>query len=186
MKKRKVSVIFLVFVCLLLLMGCGNKQLSQEAQKICGDWAYIHDRDTTVVSFDKNGKAKYEGKKYTFTCDDTFVYLKNKDGEQKLRYVMDGDKMFLYKNTEYKFCGEGEPDGIIGSWESTENWKFEFTENGTFLEDGYFPGLYIMTENSGVKLVYNDQFEDTLCYYHVDGNTLVLEYPWPMVITGTK
>ena len=35
--------------------------------------------------------------------------------------------------------------------------------------------------DSSFKLMYIDHFEDTVCYYTLDGNVLMVEYPWQMV-----
>lgn len=190
MKKRNLLPVVLLLQIVLLLAACGKQgaPLSEEAKAICGDWAYIHDRDTTVFSAKENGTAKYEDEKYSFTCEDGFVVLTSKKGEiSRLRYRLDDEGMLLYKNTEYTYSGTGEPNGIIGQWSSAENWTFEFTDSNTFMEDGYFPGVYTVdAENGTFTLVYNDKFEDTLCYYHTEGNKLYIEYPWRMVPTGTE
>jgi hypothetical protein len=70
---------------------------------------------------------------------------------------------------------------------SGEKMVLLFTDKGTFLEDGYFPGYYTVDEaNSTLKLVYNDQFEDTICYFRLEGDKLYIEYPWPMVKMSSK
>ena len=70
--------------------------------------------------------------------------------------------MYLFQNTTYTFDGEGVPDGLVGQWTChPKNWKFEFTDSGTFLEDGYFPGNYVIDEKSKtLKLIYNDQWSN--------------------------
>ena len=105
---------------------------------------------------------------------DEFIYLTKEPN---------GDKLYIYEQTTYKYDGEGEPEGLIGQWSCAEKkWKFEFTDDGTFMEDGYFPGYYIVDEAEGsFKLIYNDRFEDTVCYYNITGDELLLEYPWCMV-----
>ncbi len=192
MRKRKNMLIPLICTVLLLVTGCGStgkNAISEEAKAVCGSWAYIHDRETEVVRFQENGSAKYEDEKYTFNSDGTYITLTDKQqGTQKLRYLVDDEGMYLFKNTIYKFTGEGEPENLIGVWQDeTTGWSFQFTEEGTFLEDGYFPGTFTADEKAGiVKLMYSDQFEDTVCYYHVEGNTLYMEYPWRMVHTTKK
>ena len=191
MKKTKVLSTFFVVV-LLLLTACSKKEkvaLSEEAAKICGSWAYIHDKDTAIAVFRKDGTAQYEGKDYTFDCESMFIKLTNTDGEIiQLRYALDDEGMYLYSNNTYTYSGDGEPNGLVGEWTCAEkNWTYSFTEAGTFIEDGYFPGYYtIDNKNSTFKLVYTDQFEDTVCYFQMEDNKLHIEYPWRMVKISDK
>lgn len=182
--------IFAVVFMLLLMTACGNDTTkSNEAQGILGSWAYTHDKETAVAIFRKDGTAQYEGKNYSFKCDSQFIKLKDKDGETiQLRYSLDDKGMYLYSNNTYTFSGEGEPNGLVGEWSCAEkNWSYSFTENGTFEEDGYFPGSYTVdNENSTFKLVYDDKFEDTVCYFQLEDNKLHIEYPWRMVRTSHK
>ena len=34
--------------------------------------------------------------------------------------------------------------------------------------------------------MYNDPIEDAVLYYSLDGDKLAIEYPWPMVPTGSQ
>ncbi len=181
---------------ILLMTACGwsgdtksDVSLSEEAETICGSWAYIHDKETAIAVFEKDGTAKYEGKKYSFDCDSRYIWLKDaEDNTLRLRYIMDDEGMYLYQNTTYIYSKEGEPEGLVGQWTCPEtNWSFEFTDSGTFLEDGFFSGNYTVDEKSETfKLIYNDKFEDTICYYHTEGNELDIEYPWRMVRTDAE
>ncbi len=192
MKKTKLITIFLVIVLILLAMtACGknNTALSEEAQKICGSWAYNHDKETAIAVFREDGTAQYEGKDYSFECDGQFIQLKDKKGDTiQLRYAFNDEGIYLYSNNTYTFSGEGEPDGLVGEWSCAEKkWSYSFTEQGTFMEDGFFPGYYTVDDkNSTFKLVYNDQFEDTVCYFQLEGNKLSIEYPWRMVKMSNK
>ena len=57
------------------------------------------------------------------------------------------------KRREYE--GDGTPDGLVGLWKSKEKWSFEFTSEGTFKEDEYFPGHYSVDEgNKTFSLAY--------------------------------
>lgn len=181
------KILLIGITAMMLLAGCGGKgeDLSPEAQQICGSWAYNHDKETQAVLFKKDGTALYEDVKYRYTCDEQFIYLTDgKENKQTLRYLIDDDGIYLFKNTAYTFEGENEPNGIVGKWVNEKGWSFEFTEKNTFLEDGYFPGYYILEEEqSAVRLVYSDQFEDTVCYYSINGKDMILEYPWKYVKT---
>ncbi len=169
---------------MLLLAGCGGTAaLSPQAQALQGKWAYIHDDQTTVLWLKENGTAVFHDKKYTYDCTDTTIVLTDGGKETALRYQWDGDDIYLYEQTIYTYDGTDTPDGLVGKWVSEENnWSFEFTKQGTFDEDGYFPGHYTVDEAEGTfKLMYNDPFEDTTCYYRIDGSNLLIEYPWHMV-----
>jgi major membrane immunogen (membrane-anchored lipoprotein) len=180
---------FIVAMLMLILMtACGQNKnaaaTSDEALRVCGSWAYIHDKETAIAVFHEDGTAQYEGKDYSFECNSQFIKLTNSDGETiQLRYALDDEGMYLYSNNTYTFSGEGEPNGLVGEWSCAEkNWSYSFSEDGTFLEDGFFPGNYTVDDdNSTFKLVYNDQFEDTVCYFQLEENKLSIEYPWRMV-----
>lgn len=180
---KRFITIFLIAV-LILLAGCAAADLSPQAQAIQGKWAYIHDEETVILKLKSDGSAVFHDKDYTYDCDDEYIMLKSEDGEElNLRYLLDGDDFYIFEQTTYTYDGKGKPDGIEGIWTCAEKkWKFEFTDEGTFMEDGYFPGHYYLNEqDSSFKLIYNDQFEDTVCYYHLSGDEMMLEYPWHMV-----
>lgn len=169
------------------MTACGK---NDTAKSIYGSWAYTHDKETAIAVFHEDGTAQYEGKDYTFECESQFIKLKDTDGKTiQLRYEFDDEGMYLYSNNTYTYSGEGEPDGLVGEWSCAEkNWTYTFTETGTFMEDGFFSGHYTVDdENSTFKLVYDDEFEDTVCYFQLEGNELHIEYPWRMVkISDTK
>ena len=58
--------------------------------------------------------------------------------------------------------------------------SFVFTTAGKFLEDGIFPGDYIV-EDDTFTLQYQANFEDTRCWFVQDGDTMTVEYPWPVI-----
>lgn len=175
----RVLAFLLIFLMIFSFCGCGQKSESP----LSGKWAYIHDTEKTIISIGNNGKAEYEGEKYKFTSDDNFIYLLKDNKESKFRYELNKDGFLFYISTDYEYKGEGTPEGIIGEWVNRNNkWYYEFTEEGTFNEDGFFQGHYtIDTDNSRIKLAYNDHFVDTYIYYSLNGNTLTIEYPWQMV-----
>ena len=180
--KKYISILFILILQVLLLTGC-NKTSAVVNPELCGKWAYIHDDETTVLAINDKGEATYDGKDYSATSDDTYLYLKDGSTELKMRYLINDSGMYLYKNTTYVNSEDASPDSIVGLWkDEADKWSFEFSKNGTFKEDGYFPGYYTVDKEAGtVKLVYNDQFEDTVVYYNIEGNELIMEYPWQMV-----
>jgi len=175
---RYISLIFILSVTLSILIGCSKGPYD-------GEWSYIHD-DKTVALVLSGKKAEVDGIKCSVNTKGDVLELTGSDGSHYEVSASDTkDRITLYKFTTYEYKGEGEPDGLIGVWESKEKWSFEFTKDGTFKEDGYFPGYF--TENRDektIKLVYNDHFVDTVCKYSVEGNKLIVEYPWPMVKTA--
>ena len=164
-----------------LLAGCGTRTDS---------YAYIHDPETEIIALSDNGKAVYKGNQYTYTQDDTYIYLKGKDNDTvQLRYIPNekDDGMILYEKSVYTYDGEGEPDGITGVWKQDNGWEYQFTDSGTFSEENIFFGHYAVDEKeSSIRLMYDDPIEDAILYYSLDGNKLTIDYPWPMVRTGTK
>lgn len=182
MLRRKYLVsVFVLIMCLSTLTGC---MTYNDNGALTGQWAYNHDPKTAIIQLADGGKAVYNNKNYTYTMDDTFITLTDKSGSTiRMRYVITSDGFDLYQTTTYRYTSEGTPDGILGSWFCDEtNESFEFTVNGTFNEDGYFPGYYSVDEEaSSIYLVYNDHFLDTILYYHLNGDEMVIDYPWPMV-----
>ena len=179
--RRAVALICLIVVTAMLFAGCGASGGNEYGSKLVGKWANTYEKDTPSLIFTRNGKATYDGVEYTFSADENYITLTSADGStQTMRYTLDGKDLTIYKVTEY-ICEDH--DGLVGLWENKDlKWSFEFSKSGTFKEDGYFPGYYVVDEPSGTfKLIYNDKFVDTTCYYVLDGNTLTVEYPWPMV-----
>lgn len=179
MKIRKLFAL----VCILTLFttlfaGCSQK----EAGFLDGKWAYNHEPDE--VAFKISGdSAVLDGVKYSCSYDDSFVTLTDKNGNtEKHRYVIDGEDILLYKTTAYAYAGNSVPDRFYGYWQNSSGWSWEFTPNGEFCEDGYFPGYFLADEEKNeIKLMYIDHYYDTFIYYNADGNVLTIEYPWRMV-----
>lgn len=182
-KRRLFSLLTVLVLVCSFFTGCGNDGPKVESP-ILGKWAYIHDDETMILQLKDNGVAIYHKEKYNFTDENGFLILKA-DGKEdlKLRYTIDGEDILLYEHEDYYYQGEGTPEGLVGLWENDETkWSLEFTSEGSFLEETYFPGYYTVDEeNSSFKLMYTDKFEDTTCYYQIEGNTLHVEYPWKMV-----
>lgn len=206
--KRFAALFFVVLLATLLFVGCGkgsgssgkpasekdvadilasavsSSDLSPEAQKLCGKWAYIHDPENPSLVLSADGRAVLDGILYNYECDGQFITLKSIGRKDiKMRYVFEKENLYIYKTTVYKFQDKGKPEDLTGLWKNEENnWSFEFSDKGTFVEDGYFPGYYLVdAENGTFLLAYNDHFEDTTCYYNINGKNLTVEYPWLMV-----
>ena len=184
-KMRKVRLFALTLAVVTVvasLAGCGYPEGDTV---ISGKWAYNHAPEK--VAFKVNAaehKAVLDGEHYSCDVDSEFIILKDKAGnEMKLRYNENSRGITLYKFQEYTFEGTPTEGSLTGVWSNTEtHWSFEFTDSGEFKEDGYFPGLYFADYEAGtIKLMYNDHFEDTVLYFTIDGNKLIVEYPWKFV-----
>lgn len=175
------AAIVLAITLLCVLIAQNNEGGFEDGSGLCGRWAYNHDPETVVLELKNNGKAVLDGKKCSYKVDGDFLVFSG-GANERCRYVLDKDGLLFYKTTTYTFDGEIQTD-LVGKWkDESDNWSFEFTDKGTFMEDDYFPGYYVEnTEEHTIKLIYNDHFEDTVCYYSIEGDELTLEYPWRMV-----
>ena len=173
MKKLRVySLAIAMLFVLTVLGGCGSK-----TEK----WAYDYEPTEAVIALSEDGKATYKGNEYTYTKDDTYITLRDENGEQqKIRYEMNGDKMTLYEESTYTRSGEGE--GVVGNWLQGNGWSYVFTDSGEFSEENIFFGHYTVDEEkSRIKLMYDEPMEDAYLYYTLNGDKLTVAYPWPMV-----
>lgn len=175
MKRTNLLIVFLL-LCLEICCFSG-------CSKISGKWAYGHDPETPILELKKDGSAVYKGQTYGYKLADSFIELKDADGEaMRLRYREDGDKLFLYEPTVFKYQGDGNADKLAGYWLSDSNSSFEFTATGIFCEDGLFTGVYKTNpEGTQFTLDYNEYFADTTCYYTIEDNQMTVEYPWGLV-----
>lgn len=174
--KRLIALALMMVMCFSMI-GCGEKDA------FFGKWAYNHDTATVIMEFKSGNKVVYKGNTYSYTDNGGVLTLTTKDESLNLRYTFDEDVMYVYEHMTYYYTGEGEANGLIGFWIG-ENGRssYEFTEQNTFREDSYIPGHYIVNEEEkSIKCMYNDHYADTTIYYELDGNTLKVEYPWPMV-----
>ncbi len=182
----RINSLILLFIFTICMAGCDKKEIQQTADEIAlhGKWYYSHDEKEPAAVFSKNGSAKFEGKKYQYTCDGEYINLSDKKGNVKrLRYLSEGDKMYVYIQSTYTRQPEVEGLGIVGLWLCEEKkWTFEFTDKGTFMEDGALTGYYEVDEEAQtVKLMYLEALEDTVFFYGLTENELSVEYPWLMI-----
>lgn len=184
--KIRINFIALLVMFAICMAGCGKKEIQQNADEIAlhGQWYYAHDEKETVAEFSNDGSAKFEGKKYQYTCDGEYINLTDKDGAvTKLRYASEGDKMYVYIQSKYTRQPEGGGQGIVGVWRCEDKgWTFEFSNKGTFMEDGALTGYYEVDEEAHtVKLMYGEALADTVFFYELTENELYMEYPWLMI-----
>ena len=171
--KRIKTAVFLA-ACILAISGCGSKTER---------WAYNHETDKEILSLDGRGRAVYKGEKYGYTQDDSFINLTDSEGKvTSLRYFKEGDQLTLYESSTYKYDGDGTPKGIVGAWSQSNNWTFQFNEDGKFCEDNIFYGYYSVDEEaSTIKLMYDEPLQDAILYYSLNGSELTIDYPWTLV-----
>lgn len=191
MKIGKISVLLgMVLIIASTFAGCGSKSSGDKLEgPLNGKWSYIHDTETVALEIKDDGTAKLDDVSYDCTYDESAVVLTDKKGTKtNHRYYTEGeDKLYFYKISTYRYQGEGKPDGLVGVWVDVANGNssFEFTSEGTFREDSYIPGYYIPNvEKNSIQLVYNDHYEDTIIYYTLKDDCMIVEYPWLMVRYG--
>ena len=182
----RINSIVFVAVFALCMAGCGKQEIQQNADEIAlhGNWYYVHDENEVVAVFSEDGSAKFEGEKYQYTCDGEYINLTDKDGTvTKLRYLAEGDKMYVYIQSTYTRQPEAGGSGIVGAWLCEDKgWTFEFSNKGTFMEEGAMTGYYEVNEEAKtVKLMYGEALADTVFFYELSENELFVEYPWLMV-----
>ncbi|MDD6035899.1 MAG: hypothetical protein PUC30_06875 [Lachnospiraceae bacterium] len=183
------SIVCFVLISLTLAVcaaGCKKSDIQQNdyEKKLLGKWAYVHDTKETVAEFKTDGSAKFEGEKYQYSSDEQFISLTDdKEETKKLRYQFDGEGMYVYIQSTYTRQPQIPGDTIVGLWKCEEKgWTFEFSDKGTFMEDGALTGYYAVDEEAGtVKLMYGEALEDTVFYYSLDEDELHIEYPWLML-----
>jgi hypothetical protein len=194
---KKIVLMLLLISVLSLLCGCSKEAAVVES------WAYNHDKTTEILRLNSDGTASYVLKVYedgkqvkknqeytSYIKDDSFITLKDKNGtELKLRYVKTDEGINLYEKNEYKPLIRKNENGIAGVWADKNNsdYFFEFTEEGTFMEDGYFTGIYEVDEKEGIiNFTYDGDSSKAVLYYTLSGDSLFIEYPWSMVRTEAE
>ena len=177
-------------VCLLLLFAlcAAGTAVSESTQITAGDWAFIHAPEESVLLLREDGTAVFKGQEYSWTGDGEFIRLASESGEEiSLRFVTTEEKTLLYIPKEYVRAEGYSREGLPGVWTGKGEGKssFIFRDDEMFLEDGTFIGTFRVDEEAGtILLAYSQYFDDTLCYFRMDGNdALTVDYPWTMVET---
>jgi len=194
MKMFKKIVLTLLLISLLSLLCSCSKADSVES------WAYNFDKTTEILRLNSDGTASYILKVYedgkqvkktqeykSYNKDDSFITLKDKDdGELKLRYIKTDAGINLYEKTEYEQILKKDGNAVAGVWVDKNNsdYFYEFAEDGAFNEDGYFTGKYTLDEKEcRIDFTYDGDSSKSVLYYTISGDSLIVEYPWPMVPT---
>ena len=151
--KKSLVLLLTLSIIAAVFTGC-----SGDKNPLVGEWAYLHDKETTAFTVTSKGKANLDGVEYDCTYDDSFITLSASDSKtQKLRYILTDEGLVLYKSTDYTYSGDGTPTDVVGRWDCTPNsWSYDFTANGEFVEDGFFSGTYkVNTSDGTIVLDYN-------------------------------
>ena len=161
-------------------------EASDENCAICGEWAFSHNPEETVLNLRSDGRGSYFNTDIFWRDEGTVLYLEDPEGQSySLTYSLQGDFLTVYLPTLFTRISEiGEDGRIIGTWVASGDSKssFVFTENGRFLEDGIFSGEYVLDEeNSSATLHYAGGFNDTRIYYSFYEGQLIVEYPWLLI-----
>ena len=180
--KKLLAIVSVLAFCILAFAGCGKKKSKETVDQ----WAYPHDTETPVLSLYKDGTATFKKQNYKkYELENNEIRLFDDKGlALAMTYVDQGETRYLFEKTVYHYNTTFGSDGstIVGVWESDERLSFEFTDRGTFLEDGVLPGYYTVDEEKGtIRLVYNEPIDDAVLYYTLQDGNLTIEYPWPMV-----
>ena len=173
--------VVLLLLCTLATIGQADIGVSS----MIGNWAYSYAPGISVLTVAQDGTAVWDGERYTWEDDGKHLLLrKDTDGETiLLRYDVAENNVLIYPPRKYTRIAETAGEGITGTWkEDAENSRssFVFTTAGKFLEDGVFPGDYIV-EDDTFTLQYQANFEDTRCWFVQDGDAMTVEYPWPVI-----
>ena len=176
-KKTLLAIVGLLVVSAFCLAGCGKKDVTEE-------WGYAHDQSTPVLSFYKEGNAKYHDKDYkSYEITDKVIRLTDDKGNvTEIKYNDEKEKRYIYESKTYEYSYGDDSSQLPGVWENKDSASFQFTVKGTFLEDGIFPGhYYVNEEEHSIRLAYNDPMPDIYLYYSIDNGILTIEYPWPLL-----
>jgi len=155
-------------------------------------WVYIHDRTVPAMILYKDGTASFDGVKYkSYEVLENTVRFTSESGDVvSIRYfdeTKNGEnRRTVYRITDYKLkpsklTGDSP---VIGYWNCPEkNWSYQFTANGTFLEDGVLPGYYYVNDDGTIRLRYDGQLPETVFYYSIHDDVMTVEYPWVTAMT---
>ncbi|MBO4484727.1 MAG: hypothetical protein J5738_05015 [Lachnospiraceae bacterium] len=208
MKHKKIAFAWIgvLMIAVFSLSGCKNGSSGKHAantvtptaseavktDEMSEQWVYVHDHAVPAMVFYKDGTATYDGVKYKSyeVLENTIRFTSESGTVVNIRYfdeTKNGEKRrTIYRITDYKLkpstlTGDSP---VIGYWEFPEkNWSYQFTANGTFLEDGVLPGRYYVNDDGTIRLSYEGNLPETVFYYSIHDDVMTVEYPWVMAET---
>lgn len=150
-----------------------------------GAWAFASDPAALILRINENGTAQYRDAEYTLEDDGRYLLLTDASGKLlRIRYRVSDKNAWLYVPMNYTRKEGTTGEGIRGVWnlDGSEDGFFEFSDKGTFLEDGLFDGTYTVDDEAGsFVLTYPQYFGETTCYFSINGESMIVEYPWLLV-----
>jgi hypothetical protein len=176
----------LMLIIMILLMGvsCCIAE-SEESILTNGTWVFDYDHDVIALKMNEDGTVWYKNQVYQCEKQADRLLLTDSNGETfVLRFRKAGDKVEIYQHTDYhRGSGTEDQEGLFGVWEGTEDGSsFVFTPTGFFLEDSFFSGTYMISEDgTSFLLKYGNTFDDTACFFQIENDVLTVEYPWVIV-----
>ncbi len=179
MKKAIFLTAFVLLLCFSILLPAFAAGFPQ------GQWAVTSDAAAPILQLNEDGTALYDGSQYAWEDDGQFLLLKGDQEEVlHLRYQVTEKAPWIFKPMNYTRKEGTTGEGIRGVWnlDGSDMGFFEFSDKGTFLEDGLFDGTYKVDYEAGsFTLVYTKYLDDTVCYFTIDGDRMIVEYPWMLV-----
>ena len=177
--------LFPLMVALVLLLHILIAAASLAEGFPTGAWGYRNDAAEPVLQLNGDGTALYESIEYAWEDDGQFIMLTGDGGQAlRLRYMVTETGPWLYKPISYTRKEGVAGEGIRGVWnmDGSEQGFFEFSDKDTFLEDGLFDGTYTVNYEAGsFTLTYPRYFDDTVCYFEINGDRMIVEYPMKLV-----
>lgn len=173
------------YTTLILLALClVTAAAAETVTGLAGEWVYRDIPDVTVLTLNEDGTAYYAGTDLTWLDEGLDILLTDSEGAVfQLVYAIEGANMVVWLPSVYTRDAEtGEAGSIVGTWKvgGDSLSSFVFREDGQFAEDDVFAGNYVIDpENGRITLQYQDGFfKDTVMLYALEGDTLLIEYPW--------
>lgn len=149
-----------------------------------GEWVYPDTPEAAALTVLQDGALLFEDHLYTLRTDEPSSYLQPLDADLPVpRCRIDEDAIILYRQDEYARHPNDQGIGLPGAWLSTTGQSvFILGSDGLFMEDGLFTGSYTVDETAhAFRLCYHEDFADTVCYYTLREDHLILEYPWKLI-----
>lgn len=183
---------------LVLLAGCIFLTAAYGTGEPCGllgDWAFNYEPTVSALQVLEDGTAVWNGAAYTWEDDGETLTLTREDAEAdeepvKLRYLADGEKVFIYLPASYIRIAKDRDDEIFGAWvqEGASRSSFIFEKSMQFMEDETFVGSFEVDAEAGTFTLHYipNYFDDTTCYFTWDGDSMTVEYPWTIVPTQAE
>lgn len=186
----KKVLLFLCVAAAMLLTACKDDETDKGAVK--EQWAYLEDESNACLKFYEDGSAAFRSddagskfkmyKQYDLTADKLKLTAEDGSVLEMKYYDTDTGKRYMYQKVTLDYYDGNDSSTLIGAWLAKNEWSFQFTDKGTFLEDGLWAGYFIVNDDGSIKLIYDNRvFSDTIIYYSLENGKLILDYPFGMV-----